>query len=118
MRILSVDDEPGVLFARQKILEAAGYSVFSASCGEQALDILSSVAVDLVVTDHWMPGINGGEVARKIKAGRPRLPVILVSGFPVEKDTLSCVDSCFTKGESPAALLDRIGQLLASHSSA
>ncbi len=110
--ILSVDDEPGVLYSRQKILEAAGYDVLSASCGEQALTILSSIPVDLVVTDYWMPGINGGEVAEKIKADSPQLPVILVSGFLVENESLSCVDSCFTKGDSPAALLAKIAQLL------
>jgi CheY-like chemotaxis protein len=110
--ILSVDDEAGVLYSRQKLLQAAGYDVLSACDGEQALGFFASVPVDLVVLDYSMPGINGEQVARKIKADRPELPVILVSGMPIEPETLSYVDSFFTKGESPAALLEKIAQLL------
>jgi hypothetical protein len=51
-------------------------------------------------------------VARKIKADRFELPVILVSGMSIEPETLSYVDSFFTKGEGPAALLGKIAQLL------
>jgi CheY-like chemotaxis protein len=53
--ILSVDDEAGVLYSRQKLLQAAGYDV-SACDGEQALDFFASVPVDLVVLDYLMPG--------------------------------------------------------------
>jgi CheY-like chemotaxis protein len=110
--ILSVDDEAGVLYSRQKILQAAGYDVLSASDGEQALDFLASAPVDLVVLDYSMPGINGEEVARKIKADRPDIPIILVSGLLMEAEALSCIDSFFTKGEGPTSLLEKIGQLL------
>ena len=110
--ILSVDDEAGVLYSRQKLLQAAGYDVLSASDGEQALDFFEAATVDLVVLDYSMPGINGGQVARKIKAARPNLPIILVSGMPMEAETLSSVDSFFTKGEGPALLLEKIAQLL------
>ena len=110
--ILSVDDETGVLYSRQKLLQAAGYDVLSACDGEQALDDFASVLVDLVVLDYSMPGINGEQVARKIKANRPELPIILVSGMPMEAETLLCVDNFSTKGESPAALLEKIAQLL------
>lgn len=110
--ILSVDDEAGVLYSRQKLLQAAGYDVLNACDGERALDIFASMPVDLVVLDYSMPGINGGQVARKIKADRPEVPIILVSGMPMEAETLLCVDSFFTKGEGPASLLETIAQLL------
>ncbi len=110
--ILSVDDEAGVLYSRQKLLQAAGYDVLSAADGEQALDFFASAPVDLVVLDYSMPGINGEQVARKIKADRPELPIILVSGLDIELETLSYVDSFFTKGEGPASLLEKIAQLL------
>lgn len=110
--ILSVDDEAGVLYFRKKLLQAAGYDVLSAADGEQALDFFASAPVDLAVLDYSMPGINGEQVARKIKADRPDLPIILVSGMPMEAEALSCVDSFFTKGEGPASLLDMIAQLL------
>ncbi len=107
-----MDDEAGVLYSRQKLLQSAGYDVLSASDGEQALDFFASAPVDLVVLDYSMPGINGEQVARKIKADRPDLPIILVSGLDIEMETLSYVDSYFTKGEGPGALLEKISQLL------
>lgn len=110
--ILSVDDEAGVLYSRQKVLQAAGYDVLNACDGERALDIFASTPVDLVLLDYSMPGMNGDQVARKIKAERPDVPVILVSGIPMEAETILCVDSFFTKGDGPAALLEKIGQLL------
>jgi CheY-like chemotaxis protein len=110
--ILSVDDEAGVLYSRQKVLRAAGYDVLNACDGEQALGICASAPVDLVVLDYSMPGLNGGQVARKIKAQKPELPIILVSGMDIEAETLACVDSFFTKGEGPALLLEKIGRLL------
>jgi CheY-like chemotaxis protein len=63
--ILSVDDEAGVLYSRQKLLQSAGYDVLNACDGEQALGIFASIPVDLVVLDYSMPGINGKQVARK-----------------------------------------------------
>jgi hypothetical protein len=47
-----------------------------------------------------------------MKANRPELPIILVSGMTMEAETLSCVDSFFTKCEGPASLLEMIAQLL------
>src|SRR5271169_4728872 len=69
--ILSVDDDAAVLYSRQKILEAAGYYVLSASDGKQALGYFAAVLVDLVVVDYAMPGMNGGMVARFMKTKRP-----------------------------------------------
>ena len=110
--ILSVDDEVGVLYSRQMLLQAAGYDVVSAYDGQQALDFFASAPIDLVVLDYSMPGINGEQVARRIKASRPDLPIILVSGLLMDTETLSCVDGFFAKGESPALLLEKIDQLL------
>ena len=66
--ILSVDDEPSILFTRHKLLQAAGYDVLSAADGEQALHFFAMHAVDLVLLDYAMPGIDGGIVAREMKA--------------------------------------------------
>jgi CheY-like chemotaxis protein len=111
--ILSVDDDARILDTRQKILESAGYDVLSASSGEEALRIFASVLVDLVVLDYSLPGIDGGGVAKKIKAERPLLPVIMVSGSTLQTETQSCVDDWLMKGQSPALLVNRSGELLA-----
>ena len=110
--ILSVDDEPGLLYSRQEILKAEGYDVLSASNGEQAMAIVDSAPVDLVILDYRMPGYDGSVVARAIKARQPRLPIIMVSAFPVEYETSPWVDTFLAKGEGPAALLEKIKQLL------
>ena len=98
------------------ILEAAGYDVVNASSGAQALGIFSTVLVDLVVLDYSMPGVNGGEVAKVFKTRRPELPILMVSGRPVEEEVFLCVDGFLVKGESPGAMLRKIEQLLSDGS--
>ncbi|MGB7554615.1 MAG: response regulator [Candidatus Korobacteraceae bacterium] len=109
---MSVDDEPGILFTRQKFLENAGYEVLSAADGEQALHFFATHSVDLVLLDYLMPGMNGGAVAQAIKDQKPLVPVIIVSASPVEEQTLTCVDCFVRKGEGPALLLEKIRQML------
>ena len=113
--ILSVDDEPLIVYTRQKILECAGYDVLSAADGEQALRVFSeySGCVDLVLLDYMMPGRNGGLVAREMKAIRAQVPIILVSASEVPRQILSCFDCRVDKGEGPATLLATISRMLA-----
>jgi CheY-like chemotaxis protein len=94
------------------ILEAAGYEVLSVSDGEQALNVFSSVHVDLVLLDYTMPGIDGGIVAQQIKQSAPNVPVIMVSAVPVPEDVLSILDCAITKGLCADVLLNAIGRLL------
>ena len=110
--ILSVDDEADILHSRQMMLQASGYDVLNALSGERALGIFSTVPVDLAVLDYSLPGVNGAEVAKVMKARRPELPIIMVSGHRVEMDTHFCVDGFLLKGESPAVLLEKIEELL------
>ena len=110
--ILSVDDEPGILFTRQKLLENAGYEVLSAADAEQALHFFATHAVDLVLLDYLMPGMDGGVVAQAIKQQKPLVPVIIVSASPVEERALTSVDCFVRKGEGPGLLLEKIGQML------
>lgn len=112
--ILSADDEPLTLFTRQAILEISGYEVLNAADGRQALDIFAGHHVDLVVLDYRMPRLDGGAVAREMKRQRPLLPIVMVSGEIIEEEAKGCVDSFFTKGQSPKLLLGEIERLLAS----
>ena len=117
-RILSVDDEPGILFTRQKLLQNAGYDVLSAADGEQALHFFSTHDVDLVLLDYLMPGMDGGVIAQAMKQHKPLVPVIIVSASPVEEQGLTSVDCFIQKGQGPALLLEKIKQLLAPLSAA
>jgi CheY-like chemotaxis protein len=65
------------------MLEDLGHIVVQATSAIAALTLLrSDNGVDLVLTDHAMPGLTGTELARLIRQTWPRLPVILVTGYP------------------------------------
>src|SRR5207249_6352567 len=81
--ILVVDDEPTVLKLSARILELGGYSVITAGNGTDALRLLKSgsAQIDLALLDVMMPVMNGIELARRIQAERPEMPVVLMTGF-------------------------------------
>jgi PAS domain S-box-containing protein len=79
---LLVDDEELVRMSTADMLADLGYLVVEASSAEEAIRILDSgQPVDILVTDHLMPGITGTELARHVQLVRPKLPVLLVSGY-------------------------------------
>lgn len=110
--ILSVDDEPSILFTREKLLEAAGYQVLSAEDGEAALNLFANNPVHLVLLDFAMPGMDGGAVAKELKRLNRTIPVIMVSASPLSEQALTCADCLVTKGQGPQVLLERISQML------
>src|ERR1700739_2076830 len=80
--ILAVDDDPLVLTNTAALLEDLGHHVIQASSGSDALEALKRYpALDLVVTDHVMPEMNGLQVKEAVQAQRPDLPVLIVTGF-------------------------------------
>jgi CheY-like chemotaxis protein len=81
-RVLVVDDDVLVLAGTAAMLEDLGHSTVKKSSGTEALEFLNSgEEVDLVVTDHAMPGMTGVELARHIHQAWPLLPVLLASGY-------------------------------------
>ncbi len=83
--ILLVDDDPDGRLLTRTFLEHEGYSVFSSGDAERAAQIFRSVPqIDLLVTDVYMPGRSGLELARELKAIRNEVPVLLISGGVLE----------------------------------
>ena len=82
--VLVVDDEEVVRSMVTRGLGAAGYDIVEASHGGAALGILEAGVhdFDLVVCDLVMPGLNGRDLARWLRANRPDLPILLISGYP------------------------------------
>ena len=80
-KVLVVDDDPIVGMSIDRILSPRGYAVISAINGSEALDKLAREDYDVVYTDIKMPGMDGLEVAARIKASRPWLPVVIVTGY-------------------------------------
>jgi len=82
LTILTVDDDPLVALNTSSLLEELGHTVYSASSGSRALEILRREGhIDLVITDQAMPGMTGSELVSKIRAEKPDLPVILATGY-------------------------------------
>jgi PAS domain S-box-containing protein len=82
LRVLLVDDDILVSMGAADMLLDLGHSVTEAQSGAHALKLLKSDApFDVVVTDYAMPGMNGFELAQRIKAGHPRLPIVLATGY-------------------------------------
>ncbi|VWX47287.1 PAS domain S-box protein [Novosphingobium sp. 9U] len=79
---LLVDDEDLVRMSTADMLNDLGYAVVEAKSAEEAVRVLDEgQAIDVVVTDHLMPGMTGTELARHVAQGNANLPVLLVSGY-------------------------------------
>ncbi len=79
MRILVVDDEPAVRRSVRSALTLEGYEVRLAREGAEALDVLASEHVDAVVLDLLMPGVDGLEVCRRLRANGDPTPVLMLT---------------------------------------
>jgi two-component system, chemotaxis family, chemotaxis protein CheY len=83
--ILLVDDDADVRMLTRTFLEHEGYGVFSSGDAERAVQIFRSVPqIDLLVTDLYMPGRSGMDLARELKGIRNDLPVLMISGGVLE----------------------------------
>jgi signal transduction histidine kinase len=81
-RIMVVDDDPLIAASTVAMLEDLGHLAIEASSGARALDLLRQDAkVDVMITDHAMPGMTGSELARHVRQNWPGLPVILATGY-------------------------------------
>ncbi len=80
--ILFVDDDPLIAMSTTEMLEDLGHQVIGVSSGLHALDILKSEQpIDLMMTDHVMPGMTGVELAAATREVRPTLPILLATGY-------------------------------------
>ena len=79
-RVLLIDDDDSILDALQGLLKSEGYAVVTAKSAADGLAVASDGDFQVVVTDWKMPGVSGMEVIKTLRATRPRLPVILLTG--------------------------------------
>ena len=83
--ILIIDDEEILTKTFTKLLERQGYEVYTAKKGQDALCMVEAENFDLVICDMRMPGLNGVDTIRQIRALKPGIPVIFMTGFADEK---------------------------------
>lgn len=116
--ILCVDDEPANLKLLERTLGSSGYLVIKANDGQEALDIISSRKVDLVLTDVMMPRIDGFETCRWIKGDERfrHIPVIMITALGSKTDRIrgieAGVDEFLSKPYDHAEVLARVKMLL------
>ncbi|MDM7461223.1 MAG: response regulator [bacterium] len=79
--VLIVDDDALVRETLRFVLEDGGYQVYAASSGAEALQLLQQKPVDIVLSDIFMPGMNGFDLLRQIREHAPDTPVILITGY-------------------------------------
>lgn len=84
-RILIVDDDANTRALLCEILSLRSCQVLKAENGQQALEILHREAVDLLITDRSMPGMDGLELLRKLSDEKNPIPVIMISAFGEER---------------------------------
>lgn len=85
-QVLVIDDDAVVGRSFERVLTEKGYDVVTALSGEEGLKDMDSTDYDLVFTDIKMPGIDGIEVAERIKAKCPWTPVVVITGYGTEEN--------------------------------
>jgi len=80
--VLLVEDDPSVRMLVREVLDDLGYRTIEATDADGALQALDSgVAIDLLVTDVGLPGVNGRQLAEMIRGRSPDLPVLFITGY-------------------------------------
>lgn len=116
--ILVVDDEEDILELVRYHLDREGYLVTCAATGEEALKLSRKASLDLLVLDLMLPGIDGLEVARRLKneSSTRDLPIVMLTAKGEESDVVTGLelgaDDYVTKPFSPRVLIARIRAVL------
>jgi two-component system response regulator ResD len=119
--LLVVDDEPTITDVLSRYLERAGYEARVAADGPQALELAGTRRPDLVILDLMLPGLDGLEVMRRLRAldegsVRPRVPIILLTARGEESDRVVGLrlgaDDYVVKPFSPNELVARVDAVL------
>lgn len=116
MRILAVEDDPGILRMLERGLAAAGHQVLTADNGEDGAVLASEEGVDVVLLDISLPELSGHEVLARIRARRPALPILMLTARDDLDNKVRALDAgaddYLTKPFAFEELLARIRALL------
>jgi CheY-like chemotaxis protein len=116
--ILLVEDEPSLRALARNVLSRAGYKVFEAANGKEALEIAAEMpaAPHLLLTDVIMPEMSGLEVAAHLGQKWPELPVLYTSGYTdhalLDRSTLRQDMPFLQKPYMPETMLDQVSRIL------
>jgi CheY-like chemotaxis protein len=91
-RVLIVDDEPLVLKSVARVVRLMGYDVTLAADGYEAIERLRARPFDVIVSDVSMPQMDGFELLKRVREIDRRVPVVLATGTPDERDAQAALD--------------------------
>jgi two-component system cell cycle response regulator DivK len=117
-RILVIEDQEDNRQIVRDLVTASGYELIEATTGEEGLEVASRERPDLILMDIQLPGIDGYEVTRRIKANPKlrKIPIIAVTSYALSGDDKKAFaagcDSYVTKPYSPRLLLAKIREYL------
>jgi CheY-like chemotaxis protein len=112
--ILVVDDEEAVGYVFERYLAIKGYRVSVATSAEQALEAFRLDPPDLVITDYKMPGMNGDELLRRLRALQPGLPAVMISANPIDVGPTLDEVMFFPKPVSLETLVEHLQTILSA----
>jgi CheY-like chemotaxis protein len=84
-KILVVEDDNLFRWTLNHFLQKEGYEVYPVASGESALDMAGKLSFDILISDFQLPGLNGKELIRKLKATHPQAKSILISAYQREE---------------------------------
>jgi two-component system, cell cycle response regulator DivK len=119
-RILVIEDQEDNRQIVRDLVTASGYELIEATTGEEGLEVAARERPDLILMDIQLPGIDGYEVTRRIKADPKlrKIPIIAVTSYALSGDDKKAFaagcDSYVTKPYSPRLLLAKIREYLPS----
>ena len=119
VRALIVDDDPDARLMTQRLLEGMGAAVDAAGSADEALHCLARARYDVLVSDIGMPGADGYELIRRVRAGADTanrdVPAVALTAYARAQDRIRALQSGFqhhlAKPVEPAALLETIAAL-------
>jgi CheY-like chemotaxis protein len=118
--LLLIDDNAIQAATRQTILKRAGYFVIAVLNPERALEQFRAseypAPIDLIITDHLMPGLNGSEFVTRLREFAPDIPVLVISGMAEAEDEYKSLNVNFRlKPLLPDILLTTVHSLVTPH---
>lgn len=115
-RILLVDDEQGFTETMAKRLGKRGYSVVTALDGQTGIDMLSEHTIDVVILDVKMPGMDGMETLKAMKAAHPMVEVIMLTGHATVETAIEGMKSgAFDYMMKPCDMNELLGKVSEAH---
>jgi DNA-binding NtrC family response regulator len=117
-RILIVDDEAAIRLTMDILLRRHGYSVATATSGEEALALIAQQPFDLLLLDLKMPGLSGLEVAQRAQGIQPTASILILTGSSAIEGALDAPGvgafNFIVKTSSPEAVLERVAAAIQS----